>query len=728
MASILELALDEKVCIKDIIIWLLSKSKDESLPDVFKEHKTVRQEFIPFFLNYLRDQTLHLLQNSKLNGSPSKTPLSSQCSDTNKQLNKKVNPNSSSKRMQLFEDSPSDNNKEFCSPIYSPGNESPVFRNSSERQKKYDQKFFQRGHKSPNMTPEPKSGKYKLSLGEFMSPDPGQRRKSSPFSSTNKDLRENSPSPTVMISDRGNKSSGKKRATLHTISKNTSSFKEKSPVFNLSENDFPPVGATNNNRDETPKPKRRINPTQLLPDAKKNAAAKFKKLAEVVEKPGNANINGVKSDTAMSSVDGDICLADERELLRHLGSECLFGFMSDRKEKAKRLSMESMSTTSTVSTPSKFSLDRRTSCSSNTEYITACLHLVTHSDKLNILVQLYSSCLDEHLFPNISVELYFLIQLLTSLSEDIKPDTPSVNIDSEDMSLFVTVHNAVYFSVNVLQKQLNLLKYLDRSVIKLLAENKRLVDFSSELHSNLLELYTSSFSVKKYPTCPRSPIGGVSFQADTDNRKNFPSDKLFHQFKKQRDMFYELIREWEEKRLTTGWSVQEVLGNKIRFLVNVNTDLVNHLHFARLFLSQLISMCKGDGVIRTEDDDNIALLAHLKKTNPAKFKKLQERFIQPFSVGGPCPPVSFPGNQEFFKEFIVAASSPVLNQHLSNIFTGKIKKLNSTEFSQNPSEENQESEGINQVFLLSKKAVYFLLITHKIKHYIIKRYCSSEHP
>ncbi|ESP04385.1 hypothetical protein LOTGIDRAFT_176343, partial [Lottia gigantea] len=112
---------------------------------------------------------------------------------------------------------------------------------------------------------------------------------------------------------------------------------------------------------------------------------------------------------------------------------------------------------------------------------------------------------------------------------------------------------------------------------------------------------------------------------------------------------------------------------------------------------------------------------------------LQERFIQPFSVGGPCPPVSFPGNQEFFKEFIVAASSPVLNQHLSNIFTGKIKKLNSTEFSQNTSEENQESEGINQVFLLSKKAVYFLLITHKIKHYkiklyIIKRYCSSEHP
>ena len=36
------------------------------------------------------------------------------------------------------------------------------------------------------------------------------------------------------------------------------------------------------------------------------------------------------------------------------------------------------------------------------------------------------------------------------------------------------------------------------------------------------------------PVYPRSPIGSVSFQAETDNRKNFPNDRTFHLFKRQR--------------------------------------------------------------------------------------------------------------------------------------------------------------------------------------------------
>ena len=36
---------------------------------------------------------------------------------------------------------------------------------------------------------------------------------------------------------------------------------------------------------------------------------------------------------------------------------------------------------------------------------------------------------------------------------------------------------------------------------------------------------------------PPSPVGGVSFQADTDNRKNFPNDRSFQLFKKQRYIF-----------------------------------------------------------------------------------------------------------------------------------------------------------------------------------------------
>ncbi|KAK6181105.1 hypothetical protein SNE40_009036 [Patella caerulea] len=687
MASILELAFERKITVEHVVLWLLSKGKDSRLPEEIIQHNKIRQEFIPYFLNYLRDQTLHLLQNSKSFNSPSKTP-SSNNNNTNRAV-KKSN-TGSSKRTQLFAASPleSSSNKDLCSPILSPhnGNESPVFRGSADRGKRSDHKGgYQNKHNSPAGTPDPNRSKYKLCLGEYMmSPDPTQRRKSGCKETPDS-------SPRLSPAETKNKHSGKKRATLYPVGKGTGGSKESSPVFRLSDNDFPPVAKTSQRSDETPKPKRRINPTQLLPDGKKYAVAKFQKFAEVVEKTENNIPSRSQSDSAISTIDNDnICLADERELLR--------------KEKAKRQTSNNEIVSSPVNksvasllTPSKSSVERQSSISSNSEFVLAKMESVTYTEKLDIIAELYSRCLDEHLFPNISVELYFLTQLLTSLSEEIKTESKTINEDLEDVSLFLTVHNAVYFSVSVLKKQLRLLKYLDKSVVKLLAENKRIVDFSPALQNDLMKLYEQSSFIKSSAFCPRSSIGGVSFQADTDNRKNFPNDRLFHLFKKQRDMFYELIREWEEKRLSNGWSVSDMLGDRIRYLINVKTDLANHLHFGRLFLSQLISMCKGDGTIRTDDDDdNIALLAHLKKTNPEKFKRLQERFIQPFSVGGPCPPSSFPGNQEFFREFILCASSPVFNQHLSNIFTAKIKKLNNTEFCQKASAENQEAEGINQ--------------------------------
>ncbi|OPL20496.1 hypothetical protein AM593_07324, partial [Mytilus galloprovincialis] len=88
-------------------------------------------------------------------------------------------------------------------------------------------------------------------------------------------------------------------------------------------------------------------------------------------------------------------------------------------------------------------------------------------------------------------------------------------------------------------------------------------------------------------------------------------------------------------------------------------------------------MCKGDGSIRMSgDEDNILLLSQLKQANPEKFKRLQERFIKPSSSGGPCPEPSFPGCQEFFHKFIVAASCP----------------LNSTDFESTLSEETETAQ------------------------------------
>lgn len=60
-----------------------------------------------------------------------------------------------------------------------------------------------------------------------------------------------------------------------------------------------------------------------------------------------------------------------------------------------------------------------------------------------------------------------------------------------------------------------------------------------------------------------------------------------------RDGFYEILRLWERQHMTPGWSVSEALGDRIRALVSAKTELSNHLHFARLFQSQLIAVRIG---------------------------------------------------------------------------------------------------------------------------------------
>ena len=87
-------------------------------------------------------------------------------------------------------------------------------------------------------------------------------------------------------------------------------------------------------------------------------------------------------------------------------------------------------------------------------------------------------------------------------------------------------------------------------------------------------------------------------------------------------------------------------------------------------------MCKGDASFKQDgDDENVSLLSQLKQTNPQKFKRLQERFIQPSSSGGPCPAPSFPGCQEFFRDFILAASCHIFNQHLTDTMAAKISDV-----------------------------------------------------
>uniref|UniRef100_A0A8C0ZAZ8 Codanin 1 n=1 Tax=Cyanistes caeruleus TaxID=156563 RepID=A0A8C0ZAZ8_CYACU len=317
-------------------------------------------------------------------------------------------------------------------------------------------------------------------------------------------------------------------------------------------------------------------------------------------------------------------------------------------------------------------------------------HLVTCANpakvsckkQLECLAQLYSSCITENLVPNIFLELFFVLQLLTSKGTstaedgDSDPEISEINRDVTERQHFESVHNCVYFAVRVLDYQYEIISHLEKGMLKLLAENERIASFSPTLHKRLRQAYESS-TAKVSLLLPCS-VQSVSFQPETDNRSNFPSDRAFHIFKKQRDIFYELLREWEDNHEKTGWDFERVLGSKIRAMMAHLSATCNHSHFARLFQKQLIQMCKGpvSGGASWGDTPDQDVLNMLGSDNLSRLKRLQERFVVPQSIRGPCPPPSFPGCQQFFRDFILSAGSYQFNQHLMDSLCLKILELN----------------------------------------------------
>ncbi|XP_069118288.1 codanin-1-like [Argopecten irradians] len=724
MAAVLELLLNQQVTSEVVIFWLKNRSDHKNIPKQLKDYSKLDQEFVPFFLNYLRDQTLHLLQsNRSANPSPAKTPSA-------QKLGKTVHPRrqDGGKRVQLFGSSPGDGLEDIrdtSASVFSPNVsiDSPgVYKNTpssaerSGRGKGHRTPGSRDQHRSPhcgsrqlNATPDShgQRAKQRFSLGEFIvSPDADinqNTKKNSPYSTGRKDHSfDNSPSPLPV--NGGKRSSGKKR---HSANKADLTKLSPAPVFSLNSiNDFPPMGGDTDdvrkvdqredsilctpyiknspNFDVTPrcnsKPSvitksRRISFTTLTEesiDSNQVPSRRIKPTPIQGNKAWHNNkifLNSAQNTTENNTFAGETTgvtdrkgsLSEERELLR--------------QEKAKRLKQGELVKLSGSPggpmTPSKV-FERSNSV---LEITVADPSFVTHQDKLDVLADLYSSCLKDNLLPNLAVEIYFVVQLMTSRSADVELVSNTGGLDMIDTNFFSSVHNAVYFAVKVLESQVSFLRCLDRCTLRLLSENQRIASFSETLTDWLILQH--DLGPKPAPVFPKSPIGGVSFQAETDNRKNFPSDGSFHLFKKQRDTFYELLREWEANHMSSGWSVAAFLGDKIRTLINCKTELANYVHFARLFQSQLITMCKGDNSLKPDGkDEEDALLSQLKRTNPEKFKRLQERFIMPLSVGGPCPAPSFPGCQEFFRDFIMAASSPIFNQHLTDTFSAKVIELN----------------------------------------------------
>ncbi|NXE81556.1 CDAN1 protein, partial [Cochlearius cochlearius] len=584
----------------------------------------LQKDFVPFLLNFLREQTSQILTNGP--STPAKTP-NSKAHESQRTGSERRAGHATSSRVQLF------------------------------------------------------SQRTSASLGSFLTATPealparrGRRKGNSSVSASGRQVARDLGRSLAEEEDGKNDSvswSGgrRKRSEVPLVS-------ARSPPSQLNLNnleEFPPMGAASGWTNKS-KPSRRINPTPVSAERPLSKPKMCFTSTPVSQSPAARFSSGSSLEAFTTVQEGNLTsvisnsLQEEREMLK--------------KERCKLLHQASSPAGISLDpgTPTKPSYTRSASLPAESHLVTCANPTkVSCKKQLECLAQLYSSCIAENLVPNIFLELFFVLQLLTSkgtsTAEDGDSDLEVNERNASGRQHFRSVHNCVYFAVQVLDYQYEIISRLEKGTLKLLAENERIASFSPTLHERLRQAYESS-TAKVSLLLPCS-VQSVSFQPETDNRSNFPSDRAFHIFKKQRDIFYELLREWEDNHEKTGWDFERVLGNKIRAMMAHLSATFNHSHFARLFQKQLIQMCKGPigGGASWGDTPDQDVLNMLGSDNLSRLKRLQERFVVPQSIKGPCPPPSFPGCQQFFRDFILSAGSYQFNQHLMDSLCLKILEL-----------------------------------------------------
>lgn len=321
------------------------------------------------------------------------------------------------------------------------------------------------------------------------------------------------------------------------------------------------------------------------------------------------------------------------------------------------------------------------------------LNQITNKSMLDKFIGIYSIVLDLNLVTNILTEMAFLVNLINldvneyyernphMLDNELKDDD-----DNDEQPLLKNINNCIYFGLGVIKSQTNVLRMLDVISIKVLLENERLITLDTTIKDNLMAVYTHKIQLERVfnntiTTNTGSNTNGsmamtslcsmkVFYQQDEDTQINFPTSRESVAFKKQRDHFYSILSIWEAKHLNPAWEFEMELGRKVRSMIHEMNHPINMAHMAKLFTAQLILSCT---VFQHE-----AIQSDLPHIDPSKLNKLHQRLVAPshFSTN-----FQFPGNQAFFKDFIIAAEhQTTFIEQLKIILTNELINTNDSTY------------------------------------------------
>jgi codanin-1 len=272
---------------------------------------------------------------------------------------------------------------------------------------------------------------------------------------------------------------------------------------------------------------------------------------------------------------------------------------------------------------------------------------------------LYAALIKGHWIANVFAEMYFVVQLLTvnSAGHLSHPVTAKTSL-----TLFHNISDCVYFATFVLGYLTEAFSVLDDKTIALLATNSRVQLFKPSVADCLSTICKGKMmDVKanmKSVSLEFSKLPSAN-HIEHFRRQLFASDRSFHNFKKQRDVLYAVVRAWEGQWLNPDWTVEEQFGTTLRLMSN---ELYHHgilCQFTQLFVQLLLQL------LSTEGPTVPKCLTHFpeeyKQLDSIKLKYLEERLVTPASQGGPCPPPSFPGFQSCFIDIILSARRLLTN-------------------------------------------------------------------
>lgn len=158
------------------------------------------------------------------------------------------------------------------------------------------------------------------------------------------------------------------------------------------------------------------------------------------------------------------------------------------------------------------------------------------------------------------------------------------------------------------------------------------------------------------------------FNSTEMTKSAFPDQNAFHSFKKQRDLFSEVWKEWKGSNGSESFSMQK-WSSKVNFLVRCGSHSINYAFLAQLFTQQLLKVSLGFCKEKSIREDS---LVEFENADPERLKRLAERVDAPFAepdsaVGERKQSVGFWGQERFFKDFILAADSGTFNALLKSV-------------------------------------------------------------